>query len=200
MRTATFGIIILAAGASVRFGKPKQLLPLQDETLLRRAGKIALAVSGCVVVTLGAKIEIMRNEIDDLPIKIIENKDWQSGMSGSIKVGLESIMEDKRINAVIVTVCDQPFVGVSLLEKIAAKFQETNAPIVACEYQNSLGVPALFGRKLFPELLALDAQIGAKHLIKKYASHTVAISFPEGAYDIDTPEDYEKLLKIFAEE
>jgi len=74
---------------------------------------------------------------------------------------------------------------------------QSYAPIVACAYQNTLGVPALFRRKLFPELLALDAQAGAKKLIKKYQSQTAAIRFPEGAFDVDTPADYENLMKNF---
>ena len=195
MPTDLIGVILLAAGASTRLGKPKQLLRFQGETLLRRNAKIALAASKRVIVTLGSQIEILRKEIEDLPVEIIENKDWATGMSGSIKVGLKEFLNDAdKAKAVIVMVCDQPFVNEKLLEKIITKFQETDSPIVACEYQNALGVPALFRKNLFPELLALDAQTGAKQLIKKYHALAAAISFPEGAFDIDTPADYENLI------
>ena len=198
MPTNSIGVILLAAGTSARLGEPKQLLRFRGETLLRRSVKIALAASNRVIVTLGSQIEILRKEIEDLPVEIVENKDWETGMSGSIKVGLKKFLDNAdKVKAVIVMVCDQPFVNEKLLEKIIIKFQETCSPIVACEYQNALGVPALFHRKLFPELLALDAQIGAKQLIKKYRAQTAAISFPEGAFDIDTPADYENLMKNF---
>lgn len=198
MPTDLIGVILLAAGASTRLGKPKQLLQFQGETLLRRSVKTALTVSNRVIVTLGSRIEILRKEIEDLPVEIVENKDWATGMSGSIKVGLKKFLDDAdKVKAVIVMVCDQPFVNEKLLEKIITKFQETDSPIVACEYQNALGVPTLFHRKLFPELLALDAQTGAKQLIKKYRAQTAAISFPEGAFDVDTLADYKNLMENF---
>ena len=148
-----------------------------------------------VVVTLGAHIEILRAEVEDLPVEIVQNTGWESGMSGSIKVGLHQLLDDAvQPSAVIVMVCDQPFVTAGLLEKIIAKFHETGSLIVACAYQNTLDTPALFHQNLFPELLALDARTGAKRLIKKYRSATTAIAFPEGAFDVDTPGDYENLL------
>jgi len=198
MQTDSIGIILLAAGASARLGEPKQLLRFQGETLLRRSVKVALAASNRVIVTLGSRIEILRKEIEDLPVEIVENKDWATGMSGSIKVSLKKFLDDAdKVKAVIVMVCDQPFVNEKLLEKIITKFQETGSPIVACEYQNAIGVPALFHKNLFPELLALDAQTGAKQLIKKYHALAAAISFPEGAFDVDTPADYENLMENF---
>ena len=201
MPTDSIGVILLAAGASTRLGEPKQLLQFQGETLLRRQAKIALAASNRVIVTLGSQIEFTQKEVADLPVAIVENVNWENGMSGSIRVGLEKLLDDAdQLEAVVVMVCDQPFVDENLLEKIVVKFQETDLLIVACAYQNTLGVPALFHRKLFPELLALDAQTGAKRLIKKYHAQATAIQFPEGAFDIDTSADYEKLMETFGSE
>jgi molybdenum cofactor cytidylyltransferase len=193
--TDSIGVILLAAGASARMGEPKQLLKFQGETLLRRAAKVALAASRKVVVTLGSRIKIMRKEVEDLPVEIVENENWATGMSGSIRVGLKKLIADDQLKAVILMVCDQPFVDETLLEKLTAGFHETDALIVACAYRNTLGVPALFHRRLFPELLALDTPTGAKHLIQKYAGQAETISFPEGAFDVDTPADYENLMK-----
>lgn len=190
------GVILLAAGASVRFGAPKQLLPFRGETLLRRSARAALAVSEKTVVTLGANAATMRREIADLSVQIAENKDWAAGMSGSLKIGLEKLLEtDADLDGALVMVCDQPLVDEKLLRKIIEIFLESDALIVACEYADTLGVPALFPRKLFPELLALDARAGAKNLIEKYAAQTAAVSFPEGAFDVDTRADYENLLR-----
>lgn len=198
MKTSSIGIVLLAAGASTRLGEPKQLLHFQGETLLRRTAKIALTLTNRIVVMLGANIEILRNEIEDLPVQIAENKNWKTGMSGSIKAGLEKLLADREeLRAVILLVCDQPFVNENLLREIIEEFEQRDSLIVACEYQNTLGVPALFSAKLFPELLALDSRKGAKQLIKKYQTQTAIVSFPKGAIDIDTPTDYENLLKNF---
>lgn len=195
MKFNLIGIILLAAGASSRLGKAKQLLEFNNQTLLRRSAETALQISGNVVVALGARSEIMRREIEDLPVKIAENKDWEAGMGGSVKIGLAKLIEaNSHLEGVIIMVCDQPFVNTDLLEKLIAKYKETNAPVVVCEYEDTLGVPAFFSAKLFPELIALEPSHGAKYLIKKYRAETASVFFPEGAFDIDTPDDYERLI------
>lgn len=198
MKFEQIGVILLAAGQSARLGKPKQLLHFQGESLLRRSVRAALAVSGQVVAVLGAKPEIIRAEIEDLPVSIAENSGWEKGMSGSIKCGLEKLLAaENKVEAVIVTVCDQPFADEILLSKIIAAFRETGCLIAACEYADTLGVPALFHKNIFPEILALEAAAGAKRLMSKHPGQTVAVSFPEGAIDIDTPNDYENLIRKF---
>ncbi len=188
------GVILLAAGESARLGAPKQLLIFEGETLLRRSVRIALAVSDKVVVVFGAKIELMRREIEDLPVQMAKNENWQTGMSGSLKIALEKLLEShENLAGVLILVCDQPYVDEQLLAEIIAKFTNTDCLIAACEYQNTLGVPALFAAELFPKMLALDSRSGAKYLIKKYQSQTAAVPFPAGAFDIDTPEDYARL-------
>ena len=194
----SIGVILLAAGESARLGAAKQLLRFRGETLLRRSAKAALSVSGRVVVALGARIRRLQKEIKDLPVVVAENKDWKTGMSGSIKIGLEKLLAaGDDLKAVVLMVCDQPFADETLLAEIVEKFEQTNSLIVACQYENTLGVPALFCEKLFPELLALHSSMGAKELIKKYRAQTSSILFPEGAFDIDTTADYENLLKNF---
>lgn len=198
MKSNFIGIVVLAAGASVRMGKAKQLLEFQEKTLLRRSAETALQISDKVVVTLGARSETLRAEIEDLPVAIAENKDWKQGMGGSLKIGLQKLLEnDANLRGVITTVCDQPFVDAELLGKLAARYDATNCLIAACEYANTLGVPALFSAELFSELLALAPGHGAKHLIEKHLNRVVAVPFPEGAFDIDTPADYENLIENF---
>lgn len=195
MKSNLIGVILLAAGASRRLGTAKQSLAFQGSTLLRRSAETALLVSGAVVVALGARRAVLRAEIADLPVTIVENKDWERGMGGSLKIGLDALLEtNEKLRAVVVMVCDQPFVSVELLERIVAVFQATNAPVVACRYADTLGVPALFSAELFPELHALEPSHGAKTLIAEHRRRVVPVEFPEGAFDIDTPEDYARLL------
>jgi len=193
--SAKIGIVVLAAGASRRLGEPKQSLRFRGETLLRRAAKAALdAEVSSAVVVLGAGAEIFKDDLLDLAVEIVENKDWKTGMSGSIKIGLSRLLEiEKRTRAVLLTVCDQPFADAELFNKLIGKYEETGAPIVACEYAETRGVPAIFDKSLFSQLRSLDAKGGAKKIIGQFYSEIVSIPFRAGAFDIDTPADFLKL-------
>lgn len=195
------GIILLAAGESKRLGKPKQLLEFNGETLLGRAVKTALA-TGCrpVVVVLGANAGKLRDEIENTAAIIIENTNWEKGMSSSIKTGLKFLQTAAPdISGTILMVCDQPFVSVELIEQLIGNFRQSNAPIVAATYGETIGVPALFSRRLFPELLNLESDGGAKKLIHKHREKVVRVSFPKGVIDVDTAEDYLNLTRAKAD-
>lgn len=197
MESSTIGIALLAAGASSRLGEPKQLLRFQDETLLRRAARTALQVENQkTVVVLGANASIIHDEIADLPVETIVNHDWQNGMSSSIKSGLRKLLEiEPELSAVVLMLCDQPFVTAQTLMNLVEKFAATKKSIVACEYEKMVGVPALFARAMFGELLDLKGEAGARFVIKKFAAADLAkIAQPEAAFDVDTIEDYRQLL------
>ena len=190
------GIVILAAGASSRLGKSKQLLKFRGKTLIRRAADAALA-TGCenIVVALGANAAAVKREIENLPLEIVVNENWESGMSSSIETGLKKLLKlQSNLSAVVLMLCDQPFVDAKTILRLVETRRETQKAIIAGEYKNTVGVPAVFSRRLFGELLDLQGDAGARFLIKKYADSEVAkISVPEAAIDIDTAEDYEKL-------
>lgn len=187
--------IILAAGGSSRLGRPKQLLPYKGSTLLRHAVETALA-SRCrpVVVVLGANAPESRAAIEDLPATLVLNENWQAGMGSSIATGIAALAGEARgaADAVLVMLCDQPNLTSAHLDRLTDSFL-AGAEIVASEYAGTLGVPALFSRPYFFELAALDPTQGAKPLLVKHASSVVAVPFPAGEIDIDTPEDYERL-------
>jgi molybdenum cofactor cytidylyltransferase len=87
-------------------------------------------------------------------------------------------------------------VGAELLNSMTKKENETGKPIVACAYKGTTGVPVLFDRTLFAELLLLQGQEGAKKILKAHAHEVAIIPFEQGSIDIDTPDDYERLLKL----
>lgn len=190
------GLILLSAGESSRMGKPKLLLEFQGESLLRRAALAALeSKAGAVAVVLGANAEILRNELRGLDLETACNKEWKKGMGGSIKAGLEKLFEvNSQLKAVVITLGDQPFAQARVIDQLIEKYLETKALIVASRYAETMGVPALFDRKLFAELMDLSGKSGAQNLIERFRAQTVSIDFPAGAFDIDTPEDYEGLL------
>jgi molybdenum cofactor cytidylyltransferase len=188
----TIGLILLAAGASLRMGSPKQLLEFEGQSLIRYAVQNALR-SRCfpIVVVLGANNELIKTELTDLPVFIAENPDWEEGMGSSIRQGLELLQSvHPHVKAVVVMLCDQPFVKTPLINMLVEEFEQNNIPMIACAYGGTIGVPALFSNRFFPELSALDGNEGAKNLILTNQNQSLAIPFPEGNIDIDTPEDY----------
>lgn len=193
-------LIILAAGASTRMGQPKQLLIFQGKSLLRYVAEIAIA-SSCqpIVVVLGANVAAIRPVLQALPIHLVYNPHWSEGMGSSIRCGMQYLSSyPNPIDAAILTVCDQPFISASLLNQLIQVYRSSRsqqvqqAQIVASAYSGTLGVPALFDRHLFPELLALDSAEGAKSVINRHGA--IGIDFPQGSLDLDTPEDYAQLL------
>lgn len=191
------GVIVLAAGSSSRMnGEPKQTLEFQGKTLLRRAAEVALqAKFHSVVIVLGANHENFRKEIEDLPLEIVVNENWESGISSSIKKGLAAISKDN-FDAAIFMLCDQPFVTAEVLQGLRDSFVETKKPIVASKYEETIGVPALFSREIFAEVGDLQNDEGAKKIIVKDLNRIALIIAPEAAFDVDTMRDYEELKQF----
>jgi molybdenum cofactor cytidylyltransferase len=197
IKISNIAIIILAAGTSSRLGSPKQLLSYKGKNLLRHTVDEALE-TGCasVFVVLGANSELLRMELKDKPVSIVENTGWQEGMASSIRCGLETITNTiLRPDSIIFMVCDQPFVSSSLLLNLIEKKNKTGMPIVASSYEDKIGTPALFQRSFFPALMELKGDRGARKLITDNPYKVATVSFPEGIKDIDTKDDYEKLIK-----
>ena len=186
-------ILILAAGSSSRLGQPKQLVEFEGQTLIERITHTALSVSDKVSIVLGANIELIKPKLLDFSdrINIIENPDWQEGMGTSIRVGMENLAP--KSDAVIILLSDQPLISQVLLQNMMQTFANKKFPIVACDYGGQLGVPILFGKSFFPELLKLKGEQGAKSFLKNYPEKIATMSFKEGLFDIDTPEDLLRL-------
>jgi molybdenum cofactor cytidylyltransferase len=183
-------IIILAAGSSSRMGQPKQQLVIADKPLLVRSIETALNVgTGKVVVVLGSEAPAHRVLLQELPVDIVLNQNWQNGMGSSIKAGLKFLIETfPEMKAVIVMVCDQPLLKPAHLQALISKYEETGKPVVSSAYAHTLGVPALFDHSQFEKILQLQDDRGAKQLLDHEQAEN--IDFPDGAVDLDTPEDY----------
>jgi molybdenum cofactor cytidylyltransferase len=185
------GAVVLAAGGSSRLGRPKQLLWHRGRSLLRRAAEEALA-SGCepVVVVLGAEAGRLAPELAGLPVKPVVNERWADGMSTSLRLGVEAL--GPVVEACVLLLCDQPSVTAALLRGLVEAHRHGHR-LAGCEYGDALGVPALFDRSLFPELLNLGGDRGARPVLAAHAAEAARIAFPEGVLDIDTPEDAARL-------
>lgn len=196
-KVSNCGVILLAAGQSSRLGQPKQLLVYQGKTLLQHAiDMVKLSPAKPIVVVLGSGIESILHTIDTTGLHIVENDDWQSGIGSSISYGVKSLQGFHPVpDAVILMTCDQPFVSPGLLNELIAKQKETGAPIVASQYDETIGTPALFHLTLFGQLATLKGDSGAKKLIYQNKDDVVAVPFSQGGIDIDTLADYQALKK-----
>jgi CTP:molybdopterin cytidylyltransferase MocA len=189
------GIIILAAGASSRFGTPKQLTHFNGKTFLQHVIDEAInADPASIVVVTGANTEEVSSSIGGSNVRIIFNKDWTKGMATGIVTGVHAIRQlDKMIERIIIAVCDQPFVSSALFNQLDKVQQESRKPIVASGYANTIGTPVLFTRRYFDNLLNLSGDTGARQLLKEHKEDVITVDFPKGAVDIDTKEDLDKL-------
>lgn len=190
------GAVILAAGSSSRMGTPKQTLSFRGESLLRRAALAALG-AGChpVVVVTGANAELSRRELDGLGVREAFNPSWEMGMASSVRAGVEDLLDaDPEAAAAVFLLCDQPYVTAEILSGLAAAHRETGKPVVASAYGGSFGVPALFSRPIFADLVQLEGGAGAKQVIQRYAAEAHFLPFPGGEVDVDTREEFSRLI------
>ena len=187
---------MLAAGSSSRLGTPKQLLNYNGNSLLQYVTGIAAdAAANAVVIVLGANAHLLLPEIDKKKADVVINNNWQQGMASSIIAGLSFLLEKySSTDGVIFMMCDQPFVNVSLLNDLIITQRQTGKPIVASSYNNTIGAPALFHKSIFPELLNLTGDTGARMIIQRHITEVATVPFSKGNIDIDTAEDYEKLM------
>ena len=196
-RTST-AIILLAAGASIRMGRPKLLLTSGTRSFMRHAAEVAVAsVCRPILVVLGAYASQLQTEIDDLPVQSVINERWDEGMGASIQAGMQALKTNDRAEnteAVVLMLCDHPYVTATVINDLVTAYHSNRKGIVASEYGGTLGAPALFGPEYFAELSALRGTTGAKHIIAAHPFDVAPVSFPKGITDIDTPEDYRKLL------
>ncbi len=185
------GGILLAAGGSSRMGRPKQLVKINGIALLRNAAE-NMAASKCTprVVVLGAEFERCIQELDGTNIDTTVNTEWASGMSSSIQIGLAYMMGIKpQIDAVIITLCDQPNITTAIIDNFIAEYRRIRPCVIASEYNGVTGVPALFSRDMFDDILKLEGDRGARDLIRAAGHQALRLSVPEAAFDIDSPHD-----------
>lgn len=185
--------IILAAGASTRFGVPKQLLEWRGEALLRWPMRAALEAGlDPVVLVLGYQAEEIRKVVADLPVHVVVNTNWAAGQSTSIVAGLKCLPAQS--GSAVFFLADQPQVQATLVRSLKSRHAETMAPIVAPLVDGQRGNPVLFDRRTFPDLLALQGDVGGRALFARYPVTWLTWHDPAPLLDIDLPEDYQRLL------
>jgi molybdenum cofactor cytidylyltransferase len=193
------GIIILAAGASTRLGQAKQTLQYKHGSLLKHTVHAAVHSGiGPVAVVIGANEALVRDHIADEPVFLVSNPAYESGMATSIHAGLNHFLKaPEEFDNIVLMVCDQPHVSNDLLKNLLYKQQDSDKPIVACSYKNTIGVPAIFNKSFFVDLLSLQGDEGGKKILVNNLTSVATIPFPAGSIDIDTIADYQALLTTY---
>jgi molybdenum cofactor cytidylyltransferase len=192
-RVGSVAGVLLAAGSSTRMGRNKLLLPLDGESVLRRAVMRALA-SGLdpVLVVLGHESERVSRELSGLPCRPVQNPGHAGGIQTSLKAGIAAIPAEAR--AAVVLLADMPLVTREMLAAVVERYRESQASLVLSEYGGVQAPPTLYDRSLFAELLAEEGEGCSKRVIRRHSADAETLSWPAATLaDLDSPEDYDRV-------
>ena len=186
--------IILAAGGSTRLGRPKQLIPFQGQTLLRRTVNTARE-AGCdrVLVVVGANADLMRTELSGQRVEIVHNPQWERGIGSSIRLGAASALAKDGSADLFILLCDQPGVSAATLERLRSTIKREGKEVAAASYGGTLGPPVLVTGSMKSKLLSIPDEQGAKSIWIDHPQAVIAIDCPEAEMDVDTADDLKAL-------
>ncbi len=184
--------IVLAAGASSRFGSAKQLVRIGDRPLLSLvAGRAAEVVGHALIVVLGARAAELAPLLKHCPGSVVVNRSWREGLASSIRTGVARLPPS--CAGVMLVLADQACVTAEDLRRLASAWRRQPLAAAAAQYGATMGAPAIFPRHLFSQLSELRGDSGARVLLMRHADHLMKVPMPTAAFDLDTPDD---LLEI----
>jgi molybdenum cofactor cytidylyltransferase len=183
--------VVLAAGRSTRMGGPNKLLAeIARRPLVRIAAEAAVASrADPVIVVAGHQRDEIAKAVGDLPVRVVDNPDFAQGLGTSLKAGIAAVPEQS--DAAIVCLGDMPRVDAALMNRLIEAFDpERGALIAVPTFEGKRGNPVLWSRRFFPDLMAIEGDVGARHIIGRYGEGVVEVPVEgEAAFaDVDTPE------------
>ncbi|MCX2743851.1 nucleotidyltransferase family protein [Mangrovivirga sp. M17] len=189
------GVIILAAGSSSRLGFPKQLVQFHGKPLLQHVIDVTDSIPLRVkVLVLGAETDEIKKQINTTDFKVVINENWNEGIASSIRSGLKAAQDvDPELEHVVILLSDQPFIERNnLINLIEVQLKGQNHATYS-EYENEIGVPAIFSKDVFKDLEKLSGDQGAKKLIHRDNFEFKTVKFDKGIFDVDTQVDVDRL-------
>ena len=188
--------MVLAAGGSSRYGRSKQLVKIDGISLVRLAVEklSSFFPHDRISVVVGADSIAVAQAVGGLPVNIVENEHWKQGLASSLKAGINSL--EPGCPAVMITLCDQVLVTADHLRQLAGEWIAGPSRIIASGYAGTLGTPAVIPAEFYPQLLALEGDTGAKSVLKNNPDRVRTVPVPEAEFDLDAPDDLEKLKQI----
>jgi len=189
------GLVLLAAGASRRMGRPKQLLPIGGRAMIRHVVEsLGEAPIAPFVVVLGAGAEDILPTLAGLPIVVVTNPRWEEGMGSSLRAGVASVLNlSPQLQGLIVALADQPGLPAPHLEKLIARYRQGGCSLVATKAGSTRVPPVLFGASWFSHLQTLAGDKGARDLLRQERPDFASVPLAT-ITDLDTPEDYDRFL------
>lgn len=184
--------VVLAAGASRRFGSQKLLAPIAGVPLVRRSVESLLTTSlEELVVVVGSNALAVASALTGVSVRIVTNTAYAAGMSTSLRAGLDALRP--ATTAVLIALADQPGVGAEIVDPLVARYRAGRSPIVAPVYRGGIrGNPVLFDRALFDELRAVTGDEGGRSVVAKDPTRVALVEFAqEIPGDVDVPRDIE---------
>ena len=188
--------LILGAGASSRFGQPKQLLPFRGTTLLGWVIRQAERADGLdeIIVVLGRAADEIRQRVNFGNAKVVDNPVFGEGCASSYRAGITAANPDS--DAIMIILGDQPGVESEIINGVAENWRQSDGQIVLASYQGRRGHPMLFAKPLFDKLIGLHGDKAAWKLVDVNPDLLREVTFdrpcPE---DIDTQEDFERIAQ-----
>lgn len=191
----TVAAVVLAAGGSSRLGRPKQLEPWGDTTLL---GHVVDQVRGFDVdeiwVVLGANADAIMDEVDLEGCGVVENPEWTEGIASSLRVGLDALIQLSRAEAALIVIGDQPHLDTRVVASMMEAFKKAAAPVVIPKYRYTWGNPVIVDRSLWPRLMSLEGDEGAQRLFKAHPEWVEEVWTDQlPPRDVDTEADVAEL-------
>ncbi len=188
--------IVLAAGESTRFGKPKQLLDWKGQPFVRSVAITALEAGlSPVVVVVGANGEQVESTVADLNVRVVRNTKWQSGQGSSIKAGISELTNSPTATGgAIFLLADQPQITTSIIRALVETHSEGLYPIVAPMVLDQRANPVLFDQVTFADLLEIKGDVGGRAIFHKHKVEYLPWHDDRMLLDVDTPEHYQRLI------
>jgi molybdenum cofactor cytidylyltransferase len=195
--TANLHIVVLAAGGSARLGQPKQLVHLGGRPALHLVLTTASLIAGhAVTVVVGAHVRELTHLLSHSTASVVVNRHWEEGLASSLRCGINSL--PGTCEAALVLLGDQVMVTTDDLKRLVSAWQSSRESVAAAVYERHVGVPAIFPRYCFADLIALRGDHGARAIIERNRDRLVRMPMPSAAIDLDTPEQLAALTERFA--